>query len=279
MKPIPIRVVVLVLQGAALTGCLNLKAVREFATVSTEDATLKAIAGEMVDSPRRKVRYAADEDTKKAFEAAATVGRTKRAELVRSHEVIRAYMATLATLAGGGSIDSNSSVAGFSAEFGDSGLLDFSEKQAFGKLATLVSRAATDSYRRTTVRQLIRQAAPGFPTAIAALQRVVRLIGDEQLGGEIGALNQYYRIQSNLPDPTTPAWARVLVEEIRQEREAAVQQKIEVCRNYATALGRVADGHAAMLKNLDHLDARELVALLKQYEQEIAAAYEAVRRL
>jgi hypothetical protein len=279
MKPNPIRVVSLVLLGIALTGCVNLKAVREFATASTEDATLKAIAGEMVDSPRRKVRYAADDDTKKAFEAAAAVGRTKRAELVRSHEVIRAYMATLATLAGGGTVEPNSSVAGFTAEVGDSSLLNASEQQAFGKLATLVSHAATDSYRRTTVRQMIRQSASDFPAAIAALQRAVRLIGDEQLGGEVGALNQYYRIQSNLPDPTTPAWARVLVEEIRQDREAGVQQKIEVCRNYATALGRIADGHAAMLKNLDHLDAQELVVLLKQYEQEIAAAYEAIKRL
>ena len=279
MKPFPIRVVALVLLGIALTGCVNLKAVHEFATVSTEETTLKAIAGEMVDSPRRKVRYAADEDTKKAFEAAATVGRTKRAELVRSHEVIRVYMATLATLAGGGSTGVNPSVAGSTVEIGNSGLLNSSEQQAFGKLATLVSHAATDSYRKTTVRQMIRQAAPDFPTAIAALQHAIRLIGDEQLGGEIGALNQYYRIQSGLPDPTTPAWARVLVEEIRQEREAAVQQKMEVCRAYATALGRIADGHAAMLRNLDHLDARELVVLLKQYEREIATAYEAVRRL
>ncbi len=279
MKPILIRAVALVFVGAALTGCVNLKAVHEFATVSTEDATLKAIAGEMVDSPRRKVRYAADEDTKKAFEAAAAVGRTKRAELVRSHAVIRAYMATLATLAGGSSSGANPSVAGSTAEVGDSGLLDSSEKQAFSKLVTLVSHAVTDSYRRTTVRQMIRQSASDFPAAIAALQRAVRLIGDEQLGGEVGALNQYYRIQSNLPDPTTPAWARVLVEEIRQDREAAVQQKMEVCRAYATALGRIADGHAAMLQNLEHLDARELVALLKQYEQEIAAAYEAVKRL
>jgi hypothetical protein len=267
--------------AAALTGCVNLKAVHDFAAISTDGQTLRVVAAELADSPARQVRYASNEDAKKDLEAAAALGKKNARELVAFFGVVQRYLAALATLSSDGIVATNNELAGLTNEIAESTMFaaNADATDAFGELSELVARAATDFYRRAELRRMIKAAAPHFPVAIGALQRVVTNDCVLQLQGELGALNQYYREQSGIADPAAPKWAVVLVEEVRQDRETAVRDKIQVCRQYGVVLGKIAAGHAALVKNLNHLDAKDLVSELEGYEQGIFDAYDAVRSL
>jgi len=264
-----------------LSGCANLRAVRDFAQTSTEGQTLQAVAAELAESPRRQIRYTTNQAVKTDLELSAAIGRTNRDEIVAAHQAIQAYMATLATLASDGIVASNNTMAQLNQALAESRFFAVHEKErdAFGKLAELVMTAATDFYRRAELRHMIKQAEPYFPVAIAALQRIVTNDCVMLLQGEMGAMNQYYELQSGLQNASTPAWAVVLVEEVRQERAATIEQKIRVCRQYGVILGKIGEGHAAMAQNVKHLDTKEVVATLEGYQQEISAAYESFKQV
>lgn len=269
------------LLAAVLTGCVNLKAVHDFAGISTDGPTMQAVAAELADSPARQARYTTSEDARKDLETAAALGKKNERELVAMFGVIQRYLAALATLSGDGIVATDKAMAGLNKQIAGAKLFaaNADARDAFGKIAVLVARAATDIYRRAEVRHMIKEAAPDFPVAMGALQRVVTNDCVRLLQGELGALNQYYREQSGIADPAAPKWAVVLVEEVRQERENAVREKIRDCQLYGAALGHIASGHAALVKNLNHLDAKELVSELEGYEQEIFDVYDGIRKL
>jgi hypothetical protein len=212
---------------------------------------------------------------------AADTGKTNQQRLVAAHAVIQGYMAALASLASDGLVASNNALPGLNKELAEAGILGAhaQERDAFGKLAELVAKAATDFYRQAKLRDMIEQAAPIFPVAIGALQRIVTNDCVMVLQAELGNVNQYYKERSGILDQGTPGWAVVLVEEIRQTRAAALEDKIRVCRQYGVILARIADGHAAMARNLNHLDAKQLVSTLEGYEQQISAVYDSFSKL
>lgn len=267
--------------AAALTGCTNLKAVHDFAALSTEGQTLQGIAAELANSPKRQIQFAATESAKNELVLAANIGKTNEQRLVAAHGILQNYMAALASLASDGIVASNNALAGFNQELAEAGMFGAhaQERDAFGKLAELVDKAATDFYRQAKLREMIDQAAPAFPVAIGALQRIVTNDCVMVLQSELGNVNQYYKERSGILDQGTSRWAVVLVEEIRRTRVAALEDKIQVCRQYGVILQRIADGHAAMARNLNHLDAKQLVATLEGYEQQICSVYDSFNKL
>lgn len=267
--------------AAVLTGCTNLTAVHDFAALSSEGHTLHAIATELADSPQRQIRYALTESARNDLVLAADIGKTNEQRLVAAHAVVQSYMNALATLASDGIVASNNALAGLNEELAEAGIFGAhaEERDAFANLAELVDKAATDFYRQAKLREMIDHAAPALPVAIGALQRIVTNDCVMVLQSELGNVNQYYKERSGILDQGTPRWAVVLVEEIRETRVAALKDKIQVCRQYAVILQKIADGHAAMARNLNHLDAKQLVATLEGYEQQICSVYDSFNKL
>ena len=267
--------------AAALSACTNLKAVHDFASVSTEGQTLHSIAAELANSPQRQIRYAATESAKADLVLASNIGKTNQQKLVAAHAIVQSYMAALANLACDGIVASNNALVEFNKELEQAGIFEAhaQERDAFGRLAELVASAATDFYRQAKLSEMIERAAPAFPLAIGALQRIVTNDCVMILQSELGSANQYYKERSEILDQGTPAWAVVLVEEIRQTRVAALEDKIQICRQYGVILARIADGHAAMARNLKHLDAKQLVSELGGYEEQISAVYDGFNKL
>ena len=267
--------------SVGLTGCVNLKAVHDFAATSADGQTMQTAAAQLADSPQRQIQYVQDTNAIKSLEMSAAIGKTNQQAVLAAFGVIQKYMTTLATLAGDGIVASNNAVAGLSQQLVASDLFgtDTNAPDAYGKLAGLVFKAATDFYRQAQLREMIERAAPCFPVAIATLQHIVTNDCVLELRTEMDAADQYYEILSGLQNPDTPKWAVVLVEDIHQDRKAAIQNKINICQQYGIVLGKIADGHAVMVKNLHHLGAKELASALNGYQQQIAAVYEGLKKI
>jgi hypothetical protein len=150
---------------------------------------------------------------------------------------------------------------------------------AYGQIADLASKAMTDLYRRKKIREMIAQASNSFPTAVSNLQHLVTVNCVLQLEAEKRMLATYYIDSTRLDATNTPPWARTLVMEVYRDKLSVLEQKIEDCKKCGVILGKMQDGYQALLKNVKHLDAKELESTLKGYEQAMSAAYAAIKKL
>jgi hypothetical protein len=279
-KFLQISYVVALMLVMSLAACTNLRAVRDFAAISTQGQSMQSAAAELSDSPQRESQYALDDATRQQFEISALNGKTNELALVAAYGVLQTYMATLATLAGDGIIASNNAIADFNKQLASQHLIaDTNALDAYSKISQLVSKAITDLYRQSKLREIIGEAHESVPTVVSNLEHIITVDCVEQLNGEERMLDAYYIDHSKVSSTNTPPWAKTLVMEIYRDKRSTLEGKIHDCEQFGIVLSKIAAGHEAMFRNLKHLDAKELESTLKGYQQEISAAYDSIKKL
>jgi hypothetical protein len=263
------------------TGCTNLGAVRDFAAISSQSHSVQLAAAELADSPQRQLQYALDDSTKSIYQASVTLGMSNQVALVAAYGIIQSYMTTLGTLAGDGILASNTIAIGNFAQVisTQSFIKDTNAVDAYGKIASLISKAIIDLYRQSKVRKMIEDVHDSFPVAVSNLEHVVTVDCVLQLSAETNMLNSYYIYSTQLNSANTPPWAQRLVMDSYNAKMEELLGKIHDCNECGLALGKIAAGYQLMYDNRDHLDAKEFESTLKSYEQDIMDAYTSIKKL
>jgi hypothetical protein len=281
---VPLALAVLVSMGA--TGCANLEAVRRFAVTSAETAAYEEVVRDYVDSLRRQRLY--QPEAHRAELDALTRARLeqqKRLEAVQKSLVD--YLAVLGDLAADSMPGVDSEVEAIKAALEGGKFIGDGDAQvrqptatAAAALANLLGRAITDVYRQAKLKGLILEAAPHFHAAVAGLREVLDVDLRRSLHNEAAAMEKPFRawesaaLAANDPDGAAPV-ARLL----REERLEVLHHKEARLDAYLGVLDTIAQGHAAVVKQVDTLEIADLKQKLTGYTENLKASAASIAAL
>lgn len=263
------------------TGCTNLDAVRDFAAATSQSQAIKLAATELSDSPQRQLLYVLDDSAKPTYEASVMLGNSNAMAVVAAYGIVQNYINTLGALAGDGILASNTVVIGnFTRVLSSQSFIgDTNVLTAYGKIATLISKAIMDYYRQEKLRQMIEDVHDSFPLAVSNLEHIVTVDCVLQLSAETNMLNSYYIDSTQLNSTNTPDWAERLVMDSYNAKMKVLLGKIQDCYQCGVALKKIADGYQLMYSNRNHLGTKEFKSMLKSYQLNISDAYTSIKEL
>jgi hypothetical protein len=138
--------------------------------------------------------------------------------------------------------------------------LTTSQIQAMGKLASLITQAATEHFQRVRLMHLLEQADPSVQDAVQAFQTVARdyegLLDEERR-------RMRARYQDASVGVSTPLL--LLLDRAFQEEAAGIETRRNAAEAYIKALREVAEGHQLLALNAKKVSPKELGMALEPY--------------
>jgi hypothetical protein len=271
---------------AVLGGCVNLEAVRDFAKTSAATADYQQVVSDYVESPLRRVRYAAPgaaDDLKKT----AARRKEQRPRLEAAQGVLVKYMAALGDAAADELPRVDSEIDGFlkaleGAKFvGDADAAIGKETaSAAATVAKVLTRVVLDSWRRREVAEVVQETDGNIQVVVAGLQEIIENDFVQSLKSEEADVRfpfeAWLAATKSFKDPAgTPPPMQILLE----ERLDLIAKKRQNAESYAEVLGKIGKGHAELADKTIKLDDAELKARLKQYASDLQTLYRSIKTL
>ena len=281
-----VRCFTLLVVALSLSACANLGAVREFAASSASMTGYTAVTERYfasVDHVLREMPTTADFANERAkAEALKREQADQKAALLKLHDTATGYMVALARLAGDDTFDLSGSIDAVSGKLVRVPNLGIGAKEidAYASIAKTVTSWALAAVQAKEVKELARRHGDAMDTLLGGMQTVTALY-ETELKSERDRIRAF-------GEARVVSWSQPLAseknpknpdrEDIESRREAVVawsrrgyamvakEEADAVASAHAAAAGIavVRAGHAEMLKNLDHLDRKDVVALLKK---------------
>lgn len=308
------RLTAVCLLVVAVSGCANLSAIREFASLSAGTAGYTTTTKEYIESPVQLERYTLETDTNRITDlrASATARKAQEAKLLALQTSVAQYMTALAQLSADELISYSAEFNAFTKQATDAKLFSESEAKSVSALAGLISKAITDGYRQRKLRDVIREANGPLQDVITALRETTKLYAGAQANDAL-YVRQYY---SNLMDETRmscqahdalmrlydpirsqsapvtraeidklladarSACQTPLLQQLRGESRdaiAGIEQKQKKAAQFDESLDRIGKAHGLLYENLDKLPSDEIRRQIGYYSQELKVAYKATR--
>ena len=169
--------VVWLILGLVFSGCADLSAIRQFSTSSTEAENYTRIIDDSVNIQERMKYYQAQKDIAD-FEKFKKEMEQLKPGLLALNKVVSAYMKALGDLASDEVISYNTPLNNLKGEVENSslvkgGLVTKQTVDAFAALAELISKAATDAYRRNKIQEVIGKANTPIQTILSDQKKIV----------------------------------------------------------------------------------------------------------
>lgn len=276
---------VLLFLSLVLSGCVDLKAIRAFSEISSESTTYTTFTDDYVKSVERQKRYQ-DEKQFVKLDKIIKEREAQRPALLAIHKEVSNYMSALGKLASDEIIIYDKSLDGMSEKIGTikdkDGNQVFKKEQidAFGALSKLLSKAATDAYRQTKLKEIIKSSNKDFQIVIATLKQYIEIGYIESLANEKVAVEKYYNTVIKTAKYNPPQQAAIeLVLDKFIERKDAIDTKKKAAESYIKILNKIAEGHQLLYDKRADISSEELLATIEGYGKDISTLYKAVKEL
>lgn len=273
----------------APAGCTNLSQVRDFAALSlASTAQFDLVVDDLEASAQRTAAYTSD-DVSYAEELPG---------MRYAHRVLEDYLLALAELASDELVEFRGSYDALAGEVQGLTGASAGHVKAASNLAALLTKAATDGYRRSKIRTVIGDANPDVAALCAGLKQMVALY-DTQLERELEAVRRYHQgiLAEVTPAPPEPGAApapedgqatavaaalksaiRTQVELALREASAARARRAVVAEASKALLAEIAARHQDLFDHRSDLDAEELKRVIRDYRADVEELRDATRR-
>ncbi len=259
----------LVTLTAVASGCVDLKAVRDFASASAPFAEDTELATRFRDTYRREQPYLAGQAAQLAL-ANDQQRRAAYGNVVKLHRLLGRYLRTLAALAGDRTFDPSASLGSLATgiescpDFG----LDKKQVEAYEGLAKVVVRWGTGAQQEKAVRKMLEEGDPHLQTLLDGMARLLvtyRATNANERGSVLGLL------EIELPFADTPQ-DRLLATLAKAHLQARLQEYQLADTRYAKAeagLRSLRAGHRALRDQADHLSSAQARAAIDRFTRDI----------
>jgi hypothetical protein len=260
----------------AVAGCVDNSAVVTFSRICAQSASYTAIVSDYVDSAARELRY---EPNNADLQQMQEEAKGNQKDLLALQQVVVDYMAAIGCLAGeqkGGVSAGSKAVVN---SMVTTRLIPPSDKDAAASLADLLAGLVTQGYQESQLRSIIEKSNGPFQSLIRTLKKFVGTEYPARLDAEESRLRQtlYEDIADNNQLGADQRPAKTLASILYSERSVDLEAKKANAKAYLPILEKIAAGHQALYDGRDRLNAKELVAQLKGYTDDIKTLYNRVK--
>ena len=256
-------------------GCVDLKAVQDFANISAESAAYTTLVDNYVDFPNRQKRYQS-EDRHAQLEAMAQERLVQKTELLLRHNVIEEYMEALGRLAADEIVDQSEELSQLTTKLQNQAGTSPAETEAFGKIAGVLTNAIGDKWRKRQIQELIERSNDPFQIIVNSLKQIVveGFGGDDQ--NERFAIQSYYR--TKIAQSSDPAGIAALME-WQEHRENHVAGHTDTIQAYAAILEKISAGHQQLYDGRNDLSKDQLIQSIKKSAKELKDILSSIKKI
>jgi hypothetical protein len=256
-------------------GCVDLKAIQDFANISAESAEYTALVDNYVEFPNRQKRYQ-PADRHAQLDAMAQERMTRKTELLLRHEIVEEYMEALGQLAADEIVDQSEELSQLTTNLQSQADTNPAETEAFGKIAGILTKAVSDGWRKRQLQELIEQANDPLQTILKSLKQIVvdGFGGDDQ--NEQFAIQSYYR--TKIAQSNDPAGIAALME-WQELRVADLSNHTQTIQTYATLLDEVSEGHQKLFDERNDLANAQLLQQIQQSVKELKDLLDTIKKI
>ncbi len=256
-------------------GCVDLKAIQDFANISAESAEYTALVDNYVEFPNRQKRYQ-PADRHAQLDAMAQERMTRKTELLLRHEIVEEYMEALGQLAADEIVDQSEELSQLTTNLQSQAGANPAETEAFGKIAGILTKAVSDGWRKRQLQELIEQANDPLQTILKSLKQIVvdGFGGDDQ--NEQFAIQSYYR--TKIAQSNDPAGIAALME-WQELRVADLSNHTQTIQTYATLLDEVSEGHQKLFDERKDLANAQLLQQIQQSVKELKDLLDTIKKI
>ncbi len=267
----PLRCMILVILAVVASGCVNLKAVRDFASESATLVENTELATRFRDTYQREQPYLEDQAAQLAL---ANDQRRKAVygDVLKLHRLLGRYLRTLAVLAGDRTFDLSPGLGALAdgieacPDFG----LEKKQVQAYEGLAKAVLRWSTGAQQEQAVRRLLEEGDPHLQTLLEGMARLLETYRATHANEEKAVLGL---LEIELPFADTPR-DRLLATLAKAHLQAKRQEYQVADARYAKAAAGIRSiqaGHRALRDQAHHLSSAQTRARIDQFTKDIQA--------
>lgn len=255
-------------------GCVNLKAVQDFANISAESAEYTSLVDNYLDFPQRQKRYQPD-NQHALLDAMAQERMTQKTELLLSYEIIQEYMEALGELAADGIVDQTKEFSQLTTALQTQAGTSPGETEAASKIAGFLTRAITEGWRQKQIQELIKQTNGSLQDHLTMLIGIVK--GYELSETiELDNIKRYYK--TKIFESKDPAGIAAL-KEWQKLREGASADRTHTIQTYASLLQKIGEGHQKLYDNRKDLDKAQIVKQIKQSVKELKDLLKTIKKI
>lgn len=256
-------------------GCVDLKAIHDFANISAESAEYTTLVDNYVDFPNRQKRYQPTERHAQ-LDTMAQERQAQKSALLLRHAVIEEYMEALGNLASDEIVDQSEELSQLTSSLQNQAGTSPAETEAFGEMAGILTNAISDNWRKRQLQQLIERSNGPLQTIITSLKKIMQdgFAGDDQ--NEQFAIQSYYR--TKIAQSTDPAGIAALME-WQEQREQTVTEHARAIQTYSIVLDEISAGHQKLYDERKDLSAGKLLAQIKQSGKKLQDLYATIKKL
>lgn len=256
------RMWVAAVAAIGVAACTDLGAVRDFAQVSAETGSYRAIVDSWEAHPTRMARYRPQSAA--LFAAQRAEREAQRDGLLALQEALTTYMASLGRLAADEAVTFRTATLAQAAT--KAGVFGANATGAVTALSDLLLRAGASAWRQREVAQVIGAANAPLQEIVAAARTFVREGVAAQDEAERAAIAFFY---GSLERGSGDRAARQAVREWRELRDREVSQQAAAREAYLKALEAIGRGHQVLHDHRDRLSVEETTRQVRAVEAEL----------
>ena len=254
---------------AVFMGCVNLKAVQDFAAESAKFSAYTELTTRFRDTYQREQPYVSGQ-TAQLAQANDAKRKASYPDLLKIQRSVALYMRTLATLAGDKTFDFSKSLD--SLESGIKAHHDFgigeNQVEAYSNLSQVVAKWIASGYQTRAVRAMLKE---GDPPLQILLEGMVSLVGhyrrtnENERSSVIGLLEVEIAFVDPSKDLLLTTLARAHLQSKLQEYQLADGRYAEVEKG----IKKIQGGHRALVENADRLSSAEVKTMLSALTKDL----------
>jgi hypothetical protein len=262
----------IVLLVLASGGCANLTAIQQFAALSAQTVGYRQLVQDYVTAPERLARYAPRSGVPKGGEEAAQ-RRAQESGLVELQATLEAYMDALGRLAADETVGYAAEFTDLSSAIAGAHFATAAQAGAATNLAELLTRAATDGWRRRRLAAVIGDANAPVQDLIGGLRTIARAFALDLQTEQLAAESYFQTLLRSSRDRAALAALREW-KDVHDER--LVERRARLAA-YEDALTQIAAGHQALFDDRTRLASADTLARIERYARELRVSYRMLR--
>lgn len=260
-----VRITFSLLLAIVLSGCVNLKEVRDYASESARLSAYTELTTRFRDTYEREQPYfdgeaerADDRKRKAAYE-----------DFLNIHYSVSLYMQTLATLAGEETFDISTGIKSLAAginSYPDFGI-DKKHADAMFNMSNVIARWATSEYQKGAVRSMIKEGDAPLQTTLNGMTVLVRLYRKTNENEKKRILG--YLETEILMIPPKDKLQAMLARAHEQAKRAEYRNAELLFDEAERGINSIAEGHRRLLDNINNLSGEQLKAVISRFARDI----------
>jgi hypothetical protein len=269
----------------ALSGCVDLKAIRSFSEISSESATYRSFTDDYVGSMKRQKNYQSENNRAK-LDTIIKIRESQCTLVMELHKEVFSYMKVLGELSSDEIISYdksfNAMVIARPAKQNENGGQYLKKEQidAFNALAKLLAKATSDSYRKRKLKEIIASSNKDFMIVIGALKNFIESGYIESLTNERIATNNYYQTIINTAIENPPQHAAIaILKDMLNEKIDGIDEKKHAAELYVKILNTIGEGHQFLYDKRSIISSKQTLFTIRRYGNDISTLYNTITKL